>query len=430
MTCDHNDTKFSYNFMNLPKLVTYNTYNKIKFAYTAIGAKLQKIVKTLNTSDKVVDYIGSFLYEDNDLKCIFTSEGRLVKIYDGSNVLWKYEYNLTDHLGNVRAVFAAHSNGMPELMQQTDYYPFGLVMDQQETFNLQEVKNKYLYNGKELQDDNIGIQLGWYDYGARFYDPSIGRFHSQDRFAEKYLDFSPYQYAANNPLRYIDVNGDSIGVDKSITCNENLNLAFKLFAGTKAGNRFLANYAAKGQSLYGHTFKKDGKYHTEGIDLNYKAYEMNSRGETDKLIKDGRAVITLGINSSTEVASQDGNTYNMAFDPSRTTMQNANDMAKGIFSRSMTFFHESFIHADLFTQDYRNDKQFNYSNIFQEYKDWAQMFGTGTKDLQHYQVLHNGANNTWPGAAYGGIIEVNSNFGQFYTNGQLETMMWNYSGGK
>lgn len=44
------------------------------------------------------------------------------------------------------------------------------------------------------------------------YDPALGRFHVQDRFAEKYLDFSPYQYAANNPILNIDVNGDSINV--------------------------------------------------------------------------------------------------------------------------------------------------------------------------------------------------------------------------
>ncbi len=41
------------------------------------------------------------------------------------------------------------------------------------------------------------------------YDPALGRFHTQDAFAEKYLNFSPYQYAANNPILFIDVNGDS-----------------------------------------------------------------------------------------------------------------------------------------------------------------------------------------------------------------------------
>ena len=52
--------------------------------------------------------------------------------------------------------------------------------------------------------------MNWYDYGARFYDPQIGRFTTQDRYAEKYLNFTPYQYGANNPIRYIDINGDSI----------------------------------------------------------------------------------------------------------------------------------------------------------------------------------------------------------------------------
>jgi RHS repeat-associated protein len=68
--------------------------------------------------------------------------------------------------------------------------------------------NKYLYNSKELQDDKmISEALNWFDYGARFYDPQIGRFSTQDRFAEKYFDFTPYQYGANNPILFIDVNG-------------------------------------------------------------------------------------------------------------------------------------------------------------------------------------------------------------------------------
>nr|WP_319571059.1 DUF6443 domain-containing protein [uncultured Draconibacterium sp.] len=207
MITDHRGVDIDYNFLNLPKSATYNQGNYLGFVYSAGGTKLRKNVNSQTAGNKVVDYVGPFLYEDNDLKVIFTSAGRIVKIVDGSNVLWKYEYNLTDHLGNVRAVFAAHNNGIAELMQQTDYYPFGLVMNQQEKVHLEEVKNRYLYNGKELQDDNFGVSLDWYDYGARFYDPALGRWHVIDALASDFASWTPYHYVHNNPILLIDPTG-------------------------------------------------------------------------------------------------------------------------------------------------------------------------------------------------------------------------------
>ncbi|MCK9449980.1 MAG: RHS repeat-associated core domain-containing protein [Bacteroidales bacterium] len=121
---------------------------------------------------------------------------------------WKYEYNLSDHLGNVRIVFAAHSHGQPELMQQTIYYPYGMTLHQQNFGGTLDQPNKMLYNGKELQDDQLaGMSLDWYDYGARFYDPQIGRWHVVDPHAENYYSWSPYHYASNNPIIMIDPNG-------------------------------------------------------------------------------------------------------------------------------------------------------------------------------------------------------------------------------
>jgi len=67
-------------------------------------------------------------------------------------------------------------------------------------------KNRYLYNGKELISE-YDIELNWYDYGARMYDPQVGRWWVVDKLAEKYFFLSSYAYCTNNPIKYIDPTG-------------------------------------------------------------------------------------------------------------------------------------------------------------------------------------------------------------------------------
>lgn len=64
---------------------------------------------------------------------------------------YSYEYNLIDHLGNVRYSFHNHPiTGQIERLQSDNYYPFGL---RQSTGSPVSLNNKYLYNGKELQEE-------------------------------------------------------------------------------------------------------------------------------------------------------------------------------------------------------------------------------------------------------------------------------------
>jgi RHS repeat-associated protein len=184
---------------------------KINYFYNTTGEKMLRAVSVGGAAPTMTYYFGPFVHEGtlggaSSLKYVITPEGRIINSGTDNSPVWSWEYNLTDHLGNVRAVIApAATAGYSTLLQQTHYYPGGMAMSQIST--TAGSTNNYRYNGKELQ---TSFNLNWYDYGARFYDPALGRWHSVDPKADWYYSMSPYNYAANNPIILKDPNGQWI----------------------------------------------------------------------------------------------------------------------------------------------------------------------------------------------------------------------------
>ncbi|MCF6167977.1 RHS repeat-associated core domain-containing protein [Lutibacter sp.] len=184
------------------------SYEKNNYIYGATGVKLQKQVNDTGNIIKT-KYAGNYIYENNNLKFFRHPEGYAQPNGTGG---FDYVYSYLDYLGNVRLNYSDTNNDgtitTDEIIEENHYYPFGL---EHKGYNnvVNGTEHQYKYNGKEHQEE---LGLNWLDYGARNYDASLGRYFSMDRLSEAYYDLNPYQYTANNPIKFIDVNGDYIYV--------------------------------------------------------------------------------------------------------------------------------------------------------------------------------------------------------------------------
>ena len=195
------DFNIKYNHLNLPEKVEVGA-NKIVYIYDASGVKLQKQLIEGGSLTKTVDYLGAFQYENNTLQFISQPEGYVYKDDTG----YRYVYQYKDHLGNNRLSFMENA-GSVAIVDENNYYPFGLTHKGYNSVTSglgSSAAKKYKYNGKELQNE---IGLGMYDYGARHYDPALGRWFVVDPLADQMRRHSPYNYAFDNPIYFIDPDG-------------------------------------------------------------------------------------------------------------------------------------------------------------------------------------------------------------------------------
>lgn len=187
----------NYNILNFPEQIIAGD-QQVSYIYSAAGEKL-----ATNANGSLTYYRSVMVYgNDNKLLHILTPEGTVSRTEGSAGTNYTYNYFKKDQIGSTRAVLSAVGNTLQNV-QSTDYYPFGLAYS---TNNLN--KNKYLFSGKELQDASIGgTILGLYDFGARQYDPVIGRWMSIDLLANKFPDVSPFVYCLNNPINLVDLYG-------------------------------------------------------------------------------------------------------------------------------------------------------------------------------------------------------------------------------
>ncbi len=152
-------------------------------------------------------------------------------------------------MGNVRISYQdGNDNGSvdaTEIVEESNYYPFGLKHKGYNA-NVSSLGNstaqKWKYNGME-HDESLGLET--YDFGARNYDPALGRWMNIDPLAEQMRRHSPYNYAYSNPVAFVDPDGMLGQAAYAHTLGVSINVLGSMFTESEA-----AKEREQRQSIY------------------------------------------------------------------------------------------------------------------------------------------------------------------------------------
>lgn len=281
-----NDLEISYNRLNLIEKVSRNGEILANYAYLSDGTKLS----AMDADGNGLYYAGSLVYRKQNgimsLESAGFNGGRFVATNNGAEPY----YFISDHLGSVRAVINA--NG--EVVERNDYYPFGLRWNEA---NSMLSDNRYRYNGKEEQSF---INIPYIDYGARMYDPKFRlSWNASDPLVEKYYPVSTYAYCFNNPIKYIDPDGQKALVsinDKAqiVTIHANIYINSRDYSPTR-----LRVLSQQYQTSIENAWDKNWTYSNNGIEyqVKFKVAVMPGSSKQRSTAYDNFIVIKDGVRS-------------------------------------------------------------------------------------------------------------------------------------